>query len=135
MSDKTPKNDDMAPWSVRGVPADIRGAVASHAKKAGIGIGEWLTIAVREKIKADRSGGKAIVVRGPVSMNEASTVVDMLARLSGAGVELPTSLQKSAVSMMTKVVREVSKGQTDSSQRHTSESSSMTPEHDSTTSS
>lgn len=135
MSDKTPKTDDMAPWSVRGVPQDIRGAVASHAKKAGIGIGEWITLAVREKIKADRSGGKAIVVRGPVSMSEASTVVDMLSRLSGAGVELPTSLQKSAVSMMTKVVREVSKGQTDSGQRHTLEVSGMTPDHDNTTSS
>ena len=113
MSDKkTPTDDTLPAWSVRGVPGDIRGAVLTHAKRAGIGAGEWLTLAVREKIKADRAGGRNIAKRGPVSMSEASAVVDMLSRLSGAGVELPTSLQRSAVSMVRKVTQEVSKGQT-----------------------
>lgn len=111
VSDDRAKIDDSLPvWSVRGVPADIRGAVASHAKKAGVPVGEWLTLAVREKIKADRNAKKDIAVRGPVSMSEAGRVVEMLQGLAGAGVELPASLQKSAVSMMRKVTQEVSKG-------------------------
>ena len=111
VSDDRAKTDDSLPvWSVRGVPADIRGAVASHAKKAGVPVGEWLTLAVREKIKSDRNAKKDIAVRGPVSMSEAGRVVEMLQGLAGAGVELPASLQKSAVSMMRKVTQEVSKG-------------------------
>lgn len=113
VSDDKQKSDDSLPvWSVRGVPADIRGAVASHAKKAGVPVGEWLTLAVREKIKADRNAKKDIAIRGPVSMSEAGQVVEMLKGLAGAGVELPVSLQKSAVSMMRKVTQEVSKGVT-----------------------
>jgi hypothetical protein len=120
MSDDKQKSDDSLPvWSVRGVPADIRGAVASHAKKAGIPVGEWLTLAVREKIKADRNAKKDLTLRGPVSMSEAGQVVEMLKGLAGAGVELPVSLQRSAVSMMRKVTLEVSKGQTISPERVT----------------
>lgn len=120
VSDDRAKTDDSLPvWSVRGVPSDIRGAVASHAKKAGVPVGEWLTLAVREKIKADRNAKKDIAIRGPVSMTEAGRVVEMLQGLAGAGVELPASLQKSAVSMMRKVTLEVSKGQTISPERVT----------------
>lgn len=120
MSDDKQKSDDSLPvWSVRGVPADIRGAVASHAKKLGIPVGEWLTLAVREKIKADRNAKKDIAIRGPVSMDEAGRVVEMLQGLAGAGVELPVSLQKSAVAMMRKVTVEVSKGVTIKSERQT----------------
>lgn len=120
MSDDKQKSDDSLPvWSVRGVPADIRGAVASHAKKAGVPVGEWLTLAVREKIKSDRNAKKDLAVRGPVSMTEAGQVVEMLKGLAGAGVELPVSLQKSAVSMMRKVTQEVSKGVTLKPERQT----------------
>jgi hypothetical protein len=117
--DKTKSDDSLPVWSVRGVPADIRGAVASHAKKAGVPVGEWLTLAVREKIKADRNAKKDIAIRGPVSMDEAGRVVEMLQGLAGAGVELPVSLQKSAVSMMRKVTQEVSKGVTLKTERVT----------------
>lgn len=124
MSDDKQKSDDSLPvWSVRGVPADIRGAVASHAKKAGVPVGEWLTLAVREKIKADRNAKKDLTLRGPVSMTEAGKVVEMLQGLAGAGVELPQSLQKSAVSMMRKVTVEVSKGQTLKTERVTASES------------
>jgi len=120
VSDDKQKSDDSLPvWSVRGVPADIRGAVTAQAKKSGCSVGEWLTLAVREKIKNDRNAKKDIALRGPVSMTEASKVVEMLQGLSGAGVELPTSLQKSAVSMMRKVTLEVSKGKTIKPDGHT----------------
>ena len=134
MSDEKMKTDDSLPvWSVRGVPADIRGAVTAHAKKAGSSVGEWLTLAVREKIKSDRNAKKDIAVRGPVSMSEAGRVVEMLQGLAGAGVELPASLQKSAVSMMRKVTLEVSKGQTISSERVTLPESGHTETEDGVT--
>lgn len=127
MSDKKSEQIDNLPaWSVRGVPGDVRSATLTHAKKAGVSIGDYVTQAIREKIKNDRSGGKAVAVRGPVSMSEASAVVDMLSRLSGSGVELPSSLQKSAVAMMSKVVREVSKGQTGEQKSQTNEQASQT---------
>jgi len=127
MSDKKQEMTDTLPaWSIRGVPGDVRTATGTHAKKAGVSIGDYVTQAIREKIKNDRSGGKAVAVRGPVSMSEASAVVDMLSRLSGSGVELPSSLQKSAVSMMSKVVREVSKGTTSEQKSQTNEQASQT---------
>lgn len=131
VSDDKQKSDDSLPvWSVRGVPADIRGAVASHAKKAGVPVGEWLTLAVREKIKSDRNAKKDLTLRGPVSMDEAGRVVEMLQGLAGAGVELPASLQKSAVSMMRKVTLEVSKGQTILPERVTLSESGHTENED-----
>ncbi|WP_148425061.1 hypothetical protein [Komagataeibacter europaeus] len=109
--DQKNQNDIAAAWSVRGVPADIRSAALRHAKKDGVSVGDWVTSAVREKIKADRNRGKDVVIRGPVSMSDADRVISMLQGLATAGVEIPTSLQRSAVSMLTKVTREVSKGQ------------------------
>lgn len=127
MSDDRAKTDDSLPvWSVRGVSADIRGAVTAHAKKAGISTGEWVTLAVREKIKSDRNAKKGIAIRGPVSMDEAGRVVEMLQGLSGAGVELPVSLQRSAVAMLRKVTVEVSKGQPIKPERHTSSDERVT---------
>mgnify|MGYP001268515278 FL=1 len=119
MSDESVNQADNLPaWSVRGVPADIRGVVLRMAKKEGVSIGEWLTIAVRDKVKADRQAGRAVAIRGPVSLDEAGRAIDMLSGLAGAGVEIPKGLQRSAVAMMNKVGREVGKGQTQSPVRH-----------------
>lgn len=104
------KSDD-AVWSVRGVPSDARTAAVSHAKREKVSVGVWIETAIREKIKNDRQKSKAVTQRGPVSMTDASSVVDMLGRLSDAGVELPDTLKRSAVSMLRKVATEVSKGQ------------------------
>ena len=127
MSDKKAQEADTLPaWSIRGVPGDVRTATLNHAKKAGVSTGDYVTQAIREKIKNDRAGSKAVALRGPVSMNEATKVVEMLQGLAGAGVELPSSLQKSAVSMMSKVVREVSKGTTSEQKSQTNEQASQT---------
>lgn len=97
-------------WSVRGVALDARTAAVSHAKKSKVSVGQWVEMAIREKIKADRQKSKAVTRRGAVSMTDASGVVDMLGKLSDAGVELPDSLKRSAVAMLRKVTVEVSKG-------------------------
>jgi len=104
--------DELSAWSVRGVNVDARNAAVSHAKRSKMSVGAWVEQAIRDKIKADRSASKDLAKRGPVSLAEAGNVIEMLQKLSGAGVEIPSGLQRSAVSMLTKVTREVTKGQT-----------------------
>lgn len=104
--------DELSAWSVRGVNVDARNAAVFHAKRSKVSVGVWVEQAIRDKIKADRNAGKDLAKRGPVSLAEAGNVIEMLQKLSGAGVEIPSGLQRSAVSMLTKVTKEVSKGQT-----------------------
>lgn len=116
MSDKKAQEADSLPaWSIRGVPADVRGATLTHAKKAGVSIGDYVTQAIREKIKADRSGGRAVAKRevGPVSVSDAGSLIDMISKLSGSGVEIPKGLQRSAVSVLNKLASDVKAGRSD----------------------
>lgn len=116
MSDKkTQEADSLPAWSIRGVPADIRSATLTHAKKAGVSIGEYVTLAIREKIKNDRSGGRAVAKRevGPVSVSDAGSLIDMISKLSGSGVEIPKGLQRSAVSVLNKLASDVKAGRSD----------------------
>lgn len=52
---------DPKPWTIKNVPTDVRDAATRMAKKDGVQIGEWLSAAIREKIKADKQKGKAVV--------------------------------------------------------------------------
>lgn len=116
MSDKEANGSDNLPaWSVRGVPGDVRSATLTHAKKAGLSTGEWLTLAIREKIKADRQGGRDVAKReaGPVSVADAGSLIDMISKLSGSGVEIPKGLQRSAVSVLNKLASDVKAGRSD----------------------
>jgi len=116
MSDKKSEQADNLPaWSVRGVPGDVRTATLNHAKKAGVSIGDYVTQAIREKIKNDRSGGKNIAKReaGPVSVADAGSLIDMISKLSGSGVEIPKGLQRSAVSVLNKLASDVKAGRSD----------------------
>jgi len=122
MSDKKSEQADTLPaWSVRGVPGDVRSATLSHAKKAGLSTGEWLTLAIREKIKADRSGGRAVAKKeaGPVSVSDAGSLIDMISKLSGSGVEIPKGLQRSAVSVLNKLASDVKAGRSDKTSEKT----------------
>lgn len=116
MSDNSSGPSDKLPaWSVRDVPADVRTAANVHAKKAGIGVGEWVALAIRDKIKADRSRGKSIAVRGagPVDANAAARAVDMIGQLAAAGVAPSKAVQRDAQSLMRRVLADVKQGRTD----------------------
>jgi len=116
MSDKKSEQADNLPaWSVRGVPGDVRMASGTQAKIAGISIGEYVTQAIREKIKNDRNAGKAVAKReaGPVSVADAGSLIDMISKLSGSGVEIPKGLQRSAVSVLNKLASDVKAGRSD----------------------
>lgn len=103
---------DTTPWSVRGVPSDVRGAAVAQAKKAGLSVGDWLAAAIREKVKNDRNAGKSLTVRqkGPVSLTDASKVVDLVVQMAAAGLTVPDNVQKSAFQLVTRMAADVKKG-------------------------
>jgi len=107
--------DDEKIWGIRGVPSDLRQAVIGHARKENIKVGEWLSLAIREKIKADRNQSKALVVAEAVSKNavnlsDASSALDMLERLQGMGIEPSNTLKRQASSLVRKCIVNVRKG-------------------------
>lgn len=102
-------------WGIRGVPADARQAVISLAKKDGINVGEWITIAIREKIKADRNQSKALVLaesipRNSVNLTDASQALEMLERLRKMDIEPSDTLKRQATSLVRKCIINVKKG-------------------------
>lgn len=110
MSEESTKNKM---WGVKNMPPDSRAAATRAAAKEGISIGEWLDIAIREKIKADRSGGRGIAinaVKPTVNLADASTVIQMMKDMADIGAEPPESLKKQAFSLVRKVMADVKKG-------------------------
>lgn len=108
-------NTEKGSWSIRGVSPDIRQAVSTQAKKSGVPVGLYVEQAIREKIKSDRNGGKSLTVTGkaPVSLQDATSFVSMIATLADAGLEIPVSLSKNAVALLNKVGRDVKRGRTE----------------------
>jgi len=100
-------------WGIRGIPGDLRQAVISHSKKEGIKVGEWLSLAIRNKIKADRSLSKELVSSAVSSISVSATldnvqqVLDMVERLKGLGIEPSDKLQKQADLMVRKCIRSI----------------------------
>ncbi|WP_162870731.1 MULTISPECIES: hypothetical protein [Acetobacter] len=47
--------DTTKTWSIRGISADVRQAVITQSQKQGMKAGDWLTLAILEKIKQDRN--------------------------------------------------------------------------------
>ncbi|WP_149026415.1 hypothetical protein [Acetobacter aceti] len=105
-------NTERGSWSIRGISPDVRQAVGIQAKKAGIPVGQYIEQAIREKIKSDRSSGRSLTVTGKtsVSLQDTNEFIGMIARLADAGVEIPPTLSRNAVSLLNRVGRDVKKG-------------------------
>ena len=105
--------DENKMWGIRGVSEDIKSAALREAKKSGINVGEWLEIAIREKIKNDRNQSKSLTVKqasNPVNIADASQVVQMLKDLKDIGADAPESLKKQALSLVRKAMIDVKQG-------------------------
>ncbi|GBQ27348.1 hypothetical protein AA0472_2383 [Acetobacter estunensis NRIC 0472] len=102
-------------WGVRGIPADIRQAVITQCQKDGTKVGEWLTLAIREKIKRDRNQSKAVALsegmKPPVRLDDASAVLGLMERLQGMGIDAPDSMRKQATTLVRKCMTSVRRGQ------------------------
>ncbi|WP_141261435.1 hypothetical protein [Komagataeibacter diospyri] len=84
--------DTTKTWGIRGISADVRQAVITQSQKQGMKAGEWLTLAILEKIRQDRNAGKALVAsngKPAVSAEDTSAVLALLERLQGMGIEPP----------------------------------------------
>ena len=64
--------DENKMWGIRGVYEDIKSAELREDKKSGINVGEWLEIAIREKIKNDRNQSKYWTVKKASNRSEES---------------------------------------------------------------
>lgn len=102
-------------WGVRGVPADVRQAVITQCQKDGVKVGEWLTMAIREKIKRDRNQSKAVALsesmKPPVRLDDASAALGLMERLQGMGIDAPDSMRKQATTLVRKCMTSVRRGQ------------------------
>lgn len=102
-------------WGIRGIPGDLRQAVINQAKRENIKVGEWLSQAIRYKIKADRSLSKELAV--PVAptlphtsssnLDNVNQALDVLERLRSLGVEPSEKLQKQADLMVRRCIRQM----------------------------
>lgn len=105
--------DTTKTWGIRGISADVRQAVITQSQKQGMKAGEWLTLAILEKIKQDRNAGKALVAsngKSAVSAEDASAVLALLERLQGMGIEPPDRMKKQATMLVRKCISSVRKG-------------------------
>lgn len=102
-------------WGIRGIPSDLRQAVINQAKRENIKVGEWLSQAIRYKIKADRSLSKELAI--PVAptlphtfssnLDNVNQALDILERLRSLGVEPSEKLQKQADLMVRRCIRQM----------------------------
>ncbi|CUW48642.1 hypothetical protein [Novacetimonas hansenii] len=95
--------DNTKTWGIRGISADVRQAVITQSQKQGMKAGEWLTVAIVEKIRQDRNAGKALVAtsgKPAVSAEDASAVLALLERLQGMGIEPPDRMKKKAITLV-----------------------------------
>lgn len=104
----------LTPWSIRGVSPEVRASASTHAKKAGMTIGEWLELAIREKIKNDRNSAKSIVTmeagKPPIDMNSVNHFIDIITKMKNAGISIPERLSSQTDAMVSKLAREIRKG-------------------------
>ncbi|GCD51409.1 hypothetical protein [Acetobacter pasteurianus] len=104
----------LTPWSIRGVSPDVRASASSHAKKAGMTIGEWLEVAIREKIKNDRNAEKSMIIidtgKSSIDMNSVNHFIDLIAKMQNVGIRIPERLSVQTGAMLNRLARDIRKG-------------------------
>ncbi|GAA4487573.1 hypothetical protein [Gluconacetobacter asukensis] len=100
------------PWSIRGISPNAKSFASVQARKAGINVGEWVELAILEKAKNDRSGGRSVAVKEqkPVDATQVNGLLDMMQKLTASGVEIPASLSRKTSSLLSKVATDIKRG-------------------------
>ena len=103
--DETDQSDAVKPWTIKGVPPDIRNAIISHANREKMALGEWIARAGRSYIQADRQRDKAPMIVGPqvqpqADLAEIERVVAMASQLAAAGAPPPKAVSRLAYSLL-----------------------------------
>jgi hypothetical protein len=80
------ESDRVKPWTIKGIPPEIRNAAIAAADREKLAIGAWLGRAILGQVKADRSQDRAPVLVGLTVAPEAD-LAD-IERLIAATAEL-----------------------------------------------
>jgi hypothetical protein len=101
------ENDDTESsdrWTVRRIDQQTQNIAKAAAKRERLSIGEWLTRAIRAHAEAGIKpidGGQTEPVGGQLSdLVETRSIVDMIAQLSGAGLDVPVSVTEAAYGLL-----------------------------------
>lgn len=99
------QSDGVKPWTIKGVPPDIRNAIIAHAAREKMALGEWIARAGRAYIQSDRQRDKTPAVVGPTvrpqaDLAEIERVVAMAAQLAAAGAPPPKTLSRLAYGLL-----------------------------------
>lgn len=96
--------DKVLPWTIKGIPPEMRNAAIAAAKREKQTLGEWMSRAIRSQVQADRQQDRAPVPvaadRPEIDLTEVERMVTMAAQLAGAGAPPPKSLSRVAYSLM-----------------------------------
>ncbi|USQ74726.1 hypothetical protein NF552_26305 (plasmid) [Roseomonas mucosa] len=88
-------SDRIKPWTIKGIPPEERNAAIAAAEREDVAIGEWMRMAIRTKIKADRGAdGKGAVARRrgpppPMDLEEMKELVALVVQMQQATGEPP----------------------------------------------
>jgi hypothetical protein len=98
-------DQDVKPWTIKGVKPDIRNAIIAHAAREKMPLGEWIERAGRAYIQADRQKDKAPVVVGQqvrptVDLAEVERTVAMIKDLADSGAPPPKTISRLAYGLL-----------------------------------
>lgn len=95
--------DEVKPWTVRGVPPEVRNAALSAAKRSGMGVGDWLDRAIRHYVQHEKNAAleTSQPPQRPVHGTEATTkeaakLVGLIGELAAAGAPPPKGVAQQA---------------------------------------
>lgn len=111
MTDNNTTNPN-SPWSIRGVSPNTKAFASKAAKKANLTVGEWIELAILEKIKNDKNIGKEVINSGTKEVDPTSldNFFTMLQKMNSSGVEVTQRLSANANTLMNKLANDLKKG-------------------------
>ena len=109
--------DRVKPWTVKGIPPEIRNAAIAAADREKMAIGAWLGRAILGQVRADRSQDRAPVAVGPTvrpetDLADIERLIAATAELSqAAGEPPPKAITRAAYGLLREKLASI-KGQT-----------------------
>lgn len=95
--------DDTRAWSIKSVPEEVRTGATLAAKRARLGISEWVVRALWTQLQAEQQAGSAVVVQHPtqpqgphVAETQMAEVLALFGKLREAAGEPPAKVRRAA---------------------------------------
>lgn len=107
-------SDEVKPWTIRGVPPEVRNAALSAAKRSGMGVGEWLDRAIRHYVQHEKNStleapqhplktansGDVYMYSPEDATKEAAELVGLISELAAAGAPPPKGVAQQAYGLI-----------------------------------